>query len=58
MIIKSSLVVVLSLSFYDYKTLDSKYKSYQPYNVNRIITTKDMYDTTKLIEQIFIKEDE
>jgi hypothetical protein len=33
-------------------------KAYQPYTLNKVITTQDMYNTNSLIEKIFIQEKE
>jgi hypothetical protein len=31
-------------------------KPYEPYTLNRVITTQDMFNTGELIEKIFIQE--
>lgn len=33
-------------------------KPYEPYTLNRVITTQDMFNTGELIEKIFIQEKE
>jgi hypothetical protein len=57
MIIKPSIIIALSCSFYEYKTPDLDIQPYESYTVNRIITTQDMYNTTELIEKIFMQEE-
>lgn len=57
MIIKSSLVVALSFSIYDYRAADLNIKPYESYTLNRLITTQDMYDPTELIQKIFMQEE-
>ena len=31
-------------------------KPYEPYTLNRVITTQDLFNTDKLIQKIFIQE--
>ena len=50
------ILIVISASLQTPEPIYLKVKPYEPYNLNKIITTQDMYNTNTLIEKIFMQE--
>jgi hypothetical protein len=49
-------IIIISASLQTHEPIYLNVKPYEPYTLNKVITTQDMYNTNELIEKIFIQE--
>jgi hypothetical protein len=50
------IIIIVSCSFQNFEAHNINYRCCEPYTLNRVITTKDMFNINDLIERIFIQK--